>query len=72
VTYGLLAASLAELTSGFVISTDGAWDYERMPALPEEFLTWYFRPELALEESKREWSLRHIAGRRDELLPQRR
>jgi hypothetical protein len=67
-TYGLLAASLAELTSGFVISTDGAWDHERMPALPEEFLTWYFKPELALEASKREWSSRCIAYLREELL----
>lgn len=56
VAYGLMAASLAALTGGFVTSEDGAWDWQRLPALPDEFLTWYFRPENAIEENFRKWS----------------
>jgi len=33
--YGLIAASLAEITGGFVYSDDGAWDYSYFPALPK-------------------------------------
>jgi len=43
--YGLIAASLAEITGGFVYSDDGAWDYSYFPALPEDFFRWYFKPE---------------------------
>jgi hypothetical protein len=56
--YGLIAGSLAAITDGFVYSDDSAWDWERMPARPAEFLSWYFRPEQALEEKYREWSRR--------------
>jgi len=41
--YGLIAASLAEITGGFVYSDDGAWDYSYFPALPEDFFRWYFK-----------------------------
>jgi hypothetical protein len=58
--YGLIAGSLASLTGGFVYSDDSAWDWERMPALPQDFLSFYFRPELALEDAFREWSGRCI------------
>ncbi|MDA9009413.1 hypothetical protein N9K16_05585 [Alphaproteobacteria bacterium] len=51
-TYGLLAASLAELTGGLVSSGDSAWCHLRFPATSEEFFTWYFRPGLALEHDK--------------------
>lgn len=67
VAYGLIAASLAELTRGFVFSDDSAWDYERFPALPEEFFRWYFVPQLALRDNFREWSARCIGLLRDEL-----
>lgn len=66
-TYGLLAGSLAAITGGFVYSNDSAWDWERMPASPAEFLTWYFRPELALEEDFREWSKRCLESLPKEL-----
>jgi hypothetical protein len=56
--YGLIAGSLAAITDGFVYSSDSAWDWERMPARPQELLSWYFRPEQAIEENLREWSRR--------------
>jgi hypothetical protein len=56
--YGLIAGSLAAITDGFVYSSDSAWDWERMPARPQELLSWYFRPEQSKEEQFREWSRR--------------
>jgi hypothetical protein len=67
VAYGLIAASLAAITEGFVTSDDSAWDSERLPALPEEFLTWYFRPEKAIGENFREWSQRCLGYLTEEL-----
>jgi hypothetical protein len=56
--YGLIAGTLAGLTNGIVYSMDSAWDWQRMPAYSGEFLSWYFRPELALDADRREWSRR--------------
>jgi hypothetical protein len=67
VAYGLMAASLADITEGFVTSDDSAWDWQRLPALPNEFLTWYFRPEQAIAENFREWSRRSLAFLAEEL-----
>jgi hypothetical protein len=67
VAYGLMAASLAAVTEGFVTSDDSAWDRERLPALPDEFLTWYFRPEKAIGENFREWSQRCVGFLAEEL-----
>lgn len=58
--YGLLAASLAHLTDGFLDSTDGAWDPRLLPALPHEFLGWYFRPELTENAENKQWAERCI------------
>ena len=63
--YGLIAGSLAAITGGFVHSDDGAW--ERMPALPEDFLRRYFRPELALDEDFRAWSRECVDSIAEEL-----
>jgi hypothetical protein len=60
VAYGLIAASLAELTEGMIHSFDNAWDYKRFPATASEFYSWYFKPEQAIEQSMREWSQRCI------------
>lgn len=68
--YGLIAGSLAAITGGFIYSNDSAWDWERMPARGDDFLTWYFRPEQALQESTREWSRRcldHLAAELESL-----
>lgn len=67
IAYGLIAASLADITGGFIYSSDSAWDWERMPALPAEFFGFYFRPEQALEENFREWSQRCISAVAEEL-----
>lgn len=54
--YGILAASLAHLTDGIIFSDDGAWDYSKFPALADEFMSWYFRPEFATKEEDRSFS----------------
>ncbi len=53
--YGLIAASLAKITDGFIYSDDGAWDYNIMPALPDDFINLYFKPELASDRLDKEW-----------------
>ena len=67
VAYGVIAASLAAITDGFLTSDDSAWDRERLPAVPHEFLNWYFRPEYAIAENFREWSNRCIFQLGEEL-----
>lgn len=56
ITYGMLAAALAELTDGLLHSDDGAWEYQRFPCRPDDFLRFYYRPENALSEEKRDWA----------------
>ncbi len=56
IAYGLLAASMAELTGGLINTCDGAWDYQHFPATPAEFDRWYFVPEQALASETREWA----------------
>jgi hypothetical protein len=66
VGYGLIAASVAELTDGFIYSGDGGWDVERFPATAEEFYQWYFRPEQAIHPEKKQWAercLKAIGGK---------
>jgi len=65
--YGLIAASLAAITDGFLTSDDSAWDWQRLPARPDEFLAWYFRPEQAIEANFREWSQRCLGYLAEEL-----
>lgn len=55
-SYGLLAASVAKLTDGFIYSDDGAWDYAMFPAKSDDFFNWYFNPNLALSENDRDFS----------------
>lgn len=66
-SYGLIAASVAELTQGIIWSDDSAWDHERFPAESKDFLEWYFRPEQALSAETAEWSKRCIDGIQAEL-----
>ena len=65
--YGLIAGSLAAITGGFIYSEDGAGDWDRLPALSDEFFAWYFKPELAIERDKGEWWLRCIRRLREDL-----
>ncbi len=54
--YGLIAASLAEITDGFVYSDDGAWDYNCFPSLAEDFFEWYLKPDSATKNSDKIWA----------------
>jgi energy-coupling factor transporter ATP-binding protein EcfA2 len=67
VAYGLIAASLAAITGGFVTSDDSAWDWQRLPALPEELLSGYSRPEKAIGDDFRQWSERCLGFLAEEL-----
>lgn len=49
-SYGLIAASLAKITDGFIYTDDGAWDYNCFPASADDFLSWYFKPEFAVRK----------------------
>ena len=68
ISYGIIGASVAELTSGILSSTDGAWDYREFPAESDEFLNFYFRPEKAISDDNAEWAKRCIDGIEEELL----
>ena len=65
--YGLIAGSLAAITNGLVYSMDSAWDHEQLPALPQQFLSWYFRPERTEKAAFRTWSSRCLSDLRQEL-----
>ncbi len=67
IAYGMLAGSLALLTNGFVFSEDGAWDYERLPARPDFFLSTYFRPELNRDWINYSWTKECISWLPEEL-----
>lgn len=56
--YGFLAAAVAELTDGFLYSSDCAWDSERLPCTPADFYAHWFKPEHGLTANTREWHLR--------------
>lgn len=49
--YGFLAAALAKLTKGVLYTDDGAWDYKKFPADPDDFMRWYFRLEYVDRDS---------------------
>jgi hypothetical protein len=66
--YGIISASVAELTSGILSSTDGAWDYRQFPVESNKFLEFYFRPEKAISDDKAEWAKCCIDGLEEELL----
>jgi hypothetical protein len=60
--YGMVAAAFCELTEGFLDIDDDAWDGDRFPATAQEFYTWYFRPDQALDPEMQEWSARCISN----------
>jgi hypothetical protein len=68
VAYGILAGSLAQLMGGIVHSIDGGWDYRLLPARADEFLRFYFRPELAAADfDERDWVCRCVRALPDEV-----
>jgi hypothetical protein len=66
-SYGLIAAALAELTHGLIYSDDGAWDYSLFPASINDFLGWYFRPEITTHTESKQWAESCIKRIREEL-----
>lgn len=60
--YGMLAASVAELTIGVVDSDDGAWEPSRLPIDGTDFVRAYFRPELCLDDEERAYTWECIRG----------
>jgi hypothetical protein len=48
VTYGFLAAALAELSDGLLHSDDNAWEYETSPCRPADLVRFFYRAEHAL------------------------
>lgn len=60
--HGLLAAALAEVTGGFVVSQDGAWEPGSMPATGAALAREYLRPEKATSSDLREWAERCRQG----------
>jgi hypothetical protein len=67
VAYGIIAASLAELTEGFIYSIDSAWDYDRFPATAQEFFSCYLRPDKAISAGHAEWAARCIEHLAEEM-----
>jgi hypothetical protein len=53
ILYGFMAAAMAELTKGFLDSSDAGPNYQ-LPAHPEEFLKRYLRPEFETDVHGRE------------------
>jgi hypothetical protein len=64
--YGMLAAAMAELTDGFIETTD-AWDYDCFPAKAENFKSWYFRPEHTKDPDDQWWVSHQLAQLSTEL-----
>ncbi|WP_395316907.1 hypothetical protein [Variovorax sp. UC74_104] len=54
--YGIIAASLAELTDGIIYSDDSAWDYDRFPAVAIDFYEWFFDPEKTPDLDRAAWA----------------
>jgi len=63
-SYGLIAASLAELTDGLIFSDDCGWEYRRFPATSAEFFEWYFVPHLASDPKMGDWAARCLDNAR--------
>jgi len=66
--YGLLAASLAKLTEGIIYTDDGAWDYEKFPADPDDFIRRYFRLEYATKPDDIDFVKAGLASIRETLI----
>lgn len=60
ICYGFLAASVAELSGGFLHSEDGAWDYDIFPCFSETFLKSYFQPDATTPSDMADWANRCI------------
>jgi hypothetical protein len=62
ICYGLISASVAELTGGFIWTDDGAWNHKKFPCEPLEFYKWYFKPEFEDDPDCKDWAFRCLDG----------
>ncbi|PIB34584.1 hypothetical protein BFP72_03745 [Reichenbachiella sp. 5M10] len=62
VAYGIISASIAELTGGFIWTEDGAWNFSKFPAEPHEFYKWYFKPDSEDDGDLKEWAISCLGG----------
>ena len=60
--YGHLAAAVANLSSGYIYSYDGAWHADIFPATADQLLEIYFYPEKAKDAADYDWATRCIQG----------
>jgi len=67
-SYGLISGSIAKLTNGILWSDDGAWDNKFFPVESDEFLKYYFRPNIATSNADAEWSSGCIDSIKEELV----
>lgn len=67
VSYGLIGAAIAELTSGILYSYDGAWEIDAFPADSKEFLDFYYRKEKAKSSEYYERALHSYDAIKEEL-----
>lgn len=64
-SYGLIAAAFAELTEGFIYSSDGAWDCAMFPTTAKHFLKNYFDPHYPVPDHA-DWAKECIESIRNE------
>lgn len=60
--YGIIAATLADLTDGLIYSGDGAWDYRKFPTTGAEFLSAYFHLNNDTDENTAIWEKANMAA----------
>ena len=73
-SYGLLAASIAELTGGFIDTSNGAWLYDEFPAEAPAFLKSYFITDNRSEKGVVDsmfifYAKKHLKGLHQEIPP---
>lgn len=66
-TYGLISASLSELTKGFIWTDDGAWSFAKFPTEATEFYKWYFRSEIEEDHDYSEWAKECVGFLQEEI-----
>ena len=54
-SYGIIAATLAELTDGLIYSCDGAWNDQFLPTTGAAFRAHYFSPDSYAEQHSKKW-----------------
>lgn len=61
-SYGIIAATLAELTDGLIFSDDNAWDYNKVPTTGSVFLSEYFQPSANINKEHADWAASNVSS----------